>query len=97
MNNVNIQVQDTITQVNQCLLVELTSIKFSSSINFQRELKKAGKAMLMHRGITKWCVLYLVNKKELRSPWFYSHDRVKQAFDIITRKYGTGNTIIYRD
>ncbi|MFT4047932.1 MAG: hypothetical protein QM661_14745 [Solimonas sp.] len=42
----------------------------------------------------KRCVLYCVNGKELRTPWFHNRDRARQALAIIKRKYGEATIYI---
>lgn len=45
--------------------------------------------------MTKFCVLYLVQGREVRSPWFRSHDRACRALAILQRHYGPA--ILLRD
>ncbi len=45
--------------------------------------------------MTKFCVLYLVDGCERRSPWLHCHDRASRALDILTRRYG--RAILLRD
>lgn len=45
----------------------------------------------------KLCVLYVVNKREKRSPWFYKPERARQALALMQAKYGQRNCILYRD
>jgi len=47
-------------------------------------------------GITKWCILFIKDGQEQKSPWFYSLDRCKAAFEVIKAKYGS-RSLIYMD
>ncbi len=44
-------------------------------------------------GMRKYCVLYLKNGREHRSPWFSSKERTKKARQLLAAKHG--KTIIY--
>ena len=46
---------------------------------------------------TKLCVLYLVNRRERRSAWFYTEERARKALELMQAKYGARNCILYRD
>ena len=41
------------------------------------------------RGMTKFCVLYLVGGIECRSPWFLSRARADRALQTIRAKHGS--------
>ena len=45
----------------------------------------------------KLCVLYLVNRREHRSAWFYTEERARKALELMQTKYGARNCILYRD
>ena len=62
----------------------------------KKELKRSAKKILMAQGITKWCVLYLANNHERRTPWFYSIDRCRAAQKILVEKHGY-KTCLYMD
>lgn len=47
------------------------------------------------RGMTKFCVLYLVGGIECRSPWFLSRARADRALQALRRSHG--NAILLRD
>ena len=42
-------------------------------------------------------VMYLVNGRERRSPWFYRDETTHRAFKLMQAKYGERNCIIYVD
>jgi len=44
----------------------------------------------------QYCVLYIKEGKEHRTPWF-SHSRAQKALTIMQAKYGKQKAIIYRD
>lgn len=44
-----------------------------------------------------YCVLYLKNGRERRSPWFYRRDHALTALELMQAKYGKKNAIIYLD
>ncbi len=46
---------------------------------------------------TKLCVMYLKDRKEHRTPWFYREDHARQALQMMQAKYGQKNAILYRD
>lgn len=43
----------------------------------------------------RYCVLYVINGKEERSPWFSDHARAHQAREILAAKHGAA--IVYVD
>lgn len=43
----------------------------------------------------KQCVLYLVNGRERRSPWFYREETARRALTLMQAKHG--RAILYRD
>ncbi|OPF63884.1 hypothetical protein [Hydrogenophaga sp. H7] len=45
----------------------------------------------------KLCVLYVVNRREKQSPWFYTPERAQQALALMQAKYGERNCILFRD
>lgn len=63
----------------------------------RKHMKANAMKILRFQGIRRWRVLFLVNKRERKSPWFYSHERAQKAFDILTAKYGKRSAIIYVD
>lgn len=63
----------------------------------QRAMKAAAKKILQFQGIERFCVLYLVNGEEQRSPWFNSKDRARSALALMRGRYGKHNAIIYAD
>lgn len=44
-----------------------------------------------------YCVFYLKNGREHRSPWLYRRDHAQTALELMQAKYGEKNAIIYRD
>jgi hypothetical protein len=45
----------------------------------------------------RYRVLYLENGKEKGSPWLYRHEHAKTALQVVQRRVGEGNAIIYVD
>ena len=51
----------------------------------------------------RYKVLYLkqplsvINQREFETPWFYSRERAHQARDVLARKYGERNAVIFVD
>lgn len=43
----------------------------------------------------QYCVLYVKDRREHRTPWFKSKERAKVALQVMQRKYG--KAIIYMD
>lgn len=46
---------------------------------------------------TRYCVVYLKQRKEYRTAWLYRHDHAQRALEIVQRRYGEKNAIIYVD
>lgn len=46
---------------------------------------------------TKRCVLYVVNGRERRSPWFYRDETARKALELMQAKHGVRNCMLYRD
>ncbi|ANY87630.1 MULTISPECIES: hypothetical protein [Pseudomonas] len=44
-----------------------------------------------------YCVLYLKEKRECRSPWFARREHAQAALDLMQAKYGKGKAIVYVD
>lgn len=44
---------------------------------------------------SRYCVLYLVGRRERRSPWFLNADRAEQARRLMEAKHG--RAIVYVD
>ena len=47
--------------------------------------------------MTQYCVLYLKDRKELRTPWFRSYARAREALKLMQTRYGKRNAILYVD
>ena len=45
----------------------------------------------------KRCVMYMVNGKERRTPWFYREEIAQRALKVMQTKYGERNCLIYVD
>jgi hypothetical protein len=45
----------------------------------------------------RYCVMYLKAAREHATPWFYQPEHARRALDIIQRRYGEKNAIIYVD
>ena len=63
----------------------------------RKAMKAAAKSVLKFQGIERFLVLYLVNGRERRSPWFYSKERARMALALMRKRYGDRNAIIYVD
>lgn len=46
---------------------------------------------------TRFCVLYLKERKEHRTAWFKSRELAHVALRLIRKKYGDKNAIVYID
>lgn len=46
---------------------------------------------------TKRCVVYVVNGRERRSPWFYTDTGARQALEAMKQKYGERSAFLFRD
>lgn len=57
--------------------------------------KRACKEALRYTGISKYCVLWIRDGKERRSPWFHSSERAHRAREMMAQKYG--QAIVYVD
>lgn len=66
-------------------------------IEQQRARDRSRTALQAPISQTKLCVMYLVNRRERRSPWFYTEARARQALELMRAKYGARNCILYRD
>lgn len=54
----------------------------------RKQLKEQAMRILKFQGMRKFCVLYLApTKRECRSPWFLSRERVEKALAFYRRKY----------
>jgi hypothetical protein len=58
-------------------------------------LKADARRLLERRGMQRYRVLYLVGRREHRSPWFASEARAQQALELLKARYG--RAIIYVD
>lgn len=47
--------------------------------------------------MTKYCVLFLIGKKEHQTPWFASQERARLALKLMQLRHGDKNCIIYVD
>ena len=47
--------------------------------------------------LQQYCVLFLKNKKEHRTPWFSNETCARKALAIMQNKYGDKNVIIYQN
>ena len=63
----------------------------------RRERDRLRTALQAPIGPLRVCVLYLVNGKEQRTPWFHSYERANQALRIMAAKYGERNVGLHRD
>ncbi len=54
-------------------------------------------AMQAPIAVPMYCVLYLKNGKEHRSPWLYKEEHAQAALEMMQGKYGKKNAIIYMD
>jgi hypothetical protein len=47
----------------------------------------------------KYCVIYLKHgtHQECRTPWFYNKARARQALQVIQRRWGERNAVLYID
>lgn len=61
----------------------------------RRAKKRAAKQSIAHLGIQRFCVFYLKDGKEHRSPWFGSRSRAHVARELLATKYGPA--IVYID
>lgn len=44
-----------------------------------------------------YCVFYLKENRECRSPWFARREHAQRALDLMLAKYGKLNAVIYVD
>lgn len=44
-----------------------------------------------------YCVIFLKNGKEHQTPWFASKERARRALDLMKRRYGERNAVLYLD
>lgn len=69
----------------------------SSMTNDRKKRDRTRTACQVPLSSEKLCVLYVVNRKERRSPWFYTPERARHALALMQAKYGARNCILYRD
>lgn len=46
---------------------------------------------------TRYCVLYLKDRREQATPWFSTRDRAQRALCVMRARYGAASAIIYAD
>jgi len=61
-----------------------------------KKRKNARMAPKLAKGMTKYCVLYLVAGRERQSPWLLDQGRAQRAREVIRRRYG-GDPVIFVD
>lgn len=74
-----------------------TSASTQAALKQRRERDRLRTALQAPIGPLRVCVLYLVNGKEQRTPWFHSYERANQALRIMAAKYGERNVGLLRD
>jgi hypothetical protein len=75
----------------------IASLEEADRIKRRRARDKMRTAVQAPISDQKRCVLYLVNKRERCSPWFYTEARARQALELMQAKYGARNCILWRD
>lgn len=70
---------------------------FTTPLQIKIERDKNRTALQAPLSATKCCVLYLKDKKEYRTAWFYRPDNAQRALKIMRKKYGQKNAIICLD
>ena len=66
-------------------------------IQRKRERDRIRTALQSPLSANKSCVLYLKEKKEFRTAWFYRPENAQRALQIMAQKYGEKNAVIYCD
>lgn len=84
--------QSDFLALNQSAIKE---IKRNASLRYRAGALDFSKALSMAEYNGKQCVLYLKDKVEYRTAWFYSKQRAEKALEIIKAKFG--QAIIYID
>lgn len=70
---------------------------FMTPLQIKMERDKNRTALQTPLSRTKNCVLYLKDKKEFRTAWFYRLENAERALQVMKKKYGDKNAIIYLD
>ena len=70
---------------------------FMTPLQIKMERDKNRTALQAPLSETKCCVFYLKDKKEFRTAWFYHPENAQRALQVMKKKYGDKNAIIYRD
>lgn len=75
----------------------IASLEEADRINRRRARDKMRTAVQAPLSDQKRCVLYTVNRRERRTPWFYTEAHARKALELMQAKYGARNCILYRD
>ncbi len=68
-----------------------------SALEKRRERDRLRTVLQQPISAPRYCVMYMVNGRERKSAWLYNNDRARKGLQMMQRKYGDRNAIIYVD